>query len=65
LTFPARGLIGVEYLPPERDGEVRALLICDCGTATDLTVAVDGDREAAFTCGGCLTVHWFTIRVTS
>ena len=58
-------LIAVEYLPPERDGEVRALLTCDCGTATDLAVAVDGDCEAAFTCGGCQTSHWFTIKITS
>ena len=62
-----RSLIAAEFLQPERDGEVRVLLSCDCGTATDLTVRLDGPEtpggrsEAAFTCDGCRTVHWFTM----
>lgn len=65
MTAPGRSLVGAEFLPPERDGEVRALLTCDCGTATDLTVVlagtVTGGGEAAFTCDGCGTSHWFTV----
>jgi hypothetical protein len=63
--LPGRSLLGAEYLEPHQDGQVRVLLTCDCGTATDLTVAIDGElngtAEAAFTCDGCHTVHWFTI----
>ena len=64
-STPGRSLIGAEYLQPERDGQVRVLLTCDCGTATDLTVQVEGKiarpQDAAFTCSGCGTSHWFTI----
>lgn len=62
-----RSLVAVEFLEPDRDGQVRALLTCDCGTATDLTVEVQGQftskssAEAAFTCDGCQTPHWFEI----
>ena len=63
-TF-GRSLVGAEYLEPEQDGQVRVLLTCDCGTATDLTVVIEGvlpaSAEAAYTCDGCHTVHWFTI----
>lgn len=62
---PARSLEAVEFLQPERDGEIRALLTCDCGTATDLTVRFegtgDGSGEGVFTCDGCGTTHWFTV----
>jgi hypothetical protein len=62
-----RSPVAVEFLPPERDGDARALLTCDCGTATDLTVRfegpVEGGTDAAFTCEGCATVHWFTVSV--
>lgn len=70
MSTPGRSLIAAEYLPPERDGQVRVLLTCDCGTATDLTVEVEGDfgpggkGEAAVTCEGCHTVHWFTVTAT-
>ncbi len=61
-----RSLVAAEYLQPEQDGQVRVLLSCDCGTPTDLTVAIEGEipgkAEAAFTCDGCQTVHWFEIR---
>jgi hypothetical protein len=62
---PGRSLVSVELLPAENDGDIRALLICDCGTATDLTVRLEGPvaegAEAAFTCDGCGTSHWFTV----
>lgn len=60
-----RSLIGVKPLPPEYEGDVRVLLTCDCGTSTDLTVRLDGPvtrgAEAAYTCDGCGTSHWFTV----
>ena len=63
--MPGRSLIGAEYLIPEHDNAVRVLLTCDCGRSTDLTVIVDCPvhqlGEAAFTCDGCHSVHWFTI----
>ena len=63
-----RAVVGVEWLEPEEDGQVRALITCDCGTATDLTVEIRGEtpgsQQAAFTCGGCQTPHWFTITAT-
>lgn len=62
-----RSIVAVEFLQPDRDGQVRALIACDCGTDTDLTVEVAGcvpGAEAAFTCGGCQTSHWFTLRAT-
>lgn len=66
--LPGRSLIGFEWLPPHEPGQARALLTCDCGTATDLTVQVDGrlpgKAEAAFTCDGCRTTHWFTVTAT-
>lgn len=51
---------------PVKDG---VLLVCECGTETHLvTVRRDATgaliptwREAAFTCEGCGTSHWFTI----
>ena len=65
MTMPGRSLISVDFLTPVNDGDVRVLLTCDCGTATDLTVQVEGPipggAEAAFTCDGCHTAHWFTI----
>jgi hypothetical protein len=63
--FPNRSLEAMEFLPPDQPGEIRALLTCDCGTATDLTVrlegAAGGTGEGAFTCDGCGTTHWFTV----
>lgn len=60
-----RSVVGVEWLQPDRDGQVRALVTCDCGTSTDLTVEIGGEtpggQQAAFTCDGCQTSHWFTI----
>lgn len=65
---PGRSIVAVEFLQPDLDGQVRVLLTCDCGTETDLTVEVRGEipgsQEAAFTCGGCQTSHWFTLRAT-
>jgi hypothetical protein len=63
-----RSVVSVEWLQPDRDGQVRALITCDCGTATDLTVEIRGEilggQEAAFTCSGCQTSHWFEMRAT-
>jgi hypothetical protein len=65
VTTPNHSLAAAEFLPPGRDGEIRVLLTCDCGTPTDLTVRLEGEApasgEAAFTCDGCGTSHWFTI----
>ena len=66
-----RAVVAVEFLQPDRDGQVRALITCDCGTATDLTVEIQGEfgakgiTEAAFTCDGCQTPHWFTMHATA
>jgi hypothetical protein len=60
-----RSLVSVEWLQPERDGDIRVLVTCDCSMATDLTIRIDGPAgagaEAAFTCDGCGTSHWFTV----
>lgn len=63
-TPPPRSIIGVEWVPGEQGGGV--LVGCDCGTTTHLMVDDDmgglaEPREAAFTCGGCQSVHWFTV----
>jgi hypothetical protein len=68
-TSPSgRSLVGAEFLQPEQDGHVRVLLTCDCGTTTDLTVAIEGTlagaAEAAYTCDGCGTSHWFQVTAT-
>jgi hypothetical protein len=70
-----RSIAAVEWLQPDRDDQVRALITCDCGTATDLTVEIrdggeavrsvpSGSAELAFTCNGCGTSHWFTLEAT-
>ena len=63
-----RPVVAVEFLQPDRDGQVRALITCDCGTATDLTVEIRGEvpgsAELAYTCDGCQTSHWFEMRAT-
>ena len=67
---PRRSLVAAEFLQPEEDGQVRVLLTCDCGTETDLTIEADGGvparakAEAAYTCDGCYTTHWFEIFAT-
>lgn len=62
---PRRSIIAGEFLTPDLPGQMRMLLTCDCGTATDLTIEVRGvlptPQEAAFTCGGCQTPYWFTL----
>jgi hypothetical protein len=62
---PARSLVAAGFITPDRDGQVRVLLTCDCGTVTDLTIEVPagGTSEAAYTCE-CGTSHWFTITAT-
>lgn len=61
-TPPPRSIIGVDLAPPELGG---VLVGCDCGTTTHLMVddmaGLTEPREAAFTCGGCQSVHWFTV----
>jgi hypothetical protein len=49
----------IEWVRPT-DGGVDVL--CDCATITELRFDADAaPLESAFTCGGCLTVHWFTV----
>lgn len=62
LDPPARRLVHAEYKPGD-DGTPGALLTCDCGELTWLVVTgtTTDVTEAAFTCAGCLTVHWFHI----
>lgn len=59
---PGRSLVSAEFLTPGRDGQIRVLLTCDCGTPTDLTAEISGTGtgEAAYTCS-CGTSHWFTV----
>ena len=56
---------GIERVRPVPGG---AELLCDCGVATDLMLEIDpgviGTTELAFTCDGCLSVHWFYIRIS-
>ena len=62
---PGRSVEAVEFLEPCQPGEIRALLTCDCGTITDLTVRLEGASigvgEGAVTCDGCGTIFWFTV----
>ena len=58
---PPRSLLYVKPIPPEQGGGLA--IGCDCGTVTQLIIE-DIDRltepqEAAFTCDGCHSVHWF------
>lgn len=58
-----RSVVSVESLPSGSSNEIRVLVTCDCGTRTDLTVAMAGPGsggEGAFTCR-CGTSHWFTV----
>lgn len=63
-----RSLVNVEY------AEGGFLALCDCAISTHVVVAVldehgqeirelakVGKIEAAFTCDGCGTSHWFTM----
>ena len=61
---PARGIVSAEGVP---DGMI---IGCDCGFTTHVVIHIDGGHgpgalaypaEAAFTCGGCQTAHWFTV----
>lgn len=60
---PARSLVSVQPVPPEQGGGV--LIGCDCGTSTHLVVEgvshLTEPTEAAFTCSGCQSAHWFTV----
>jgi hypothetical protein len=61
---PARSIISLKACPDE--GCPALLIGCDCATTTHLIVedadSVPDGAEAAFTCDGCHSVHWFTIR---
>jgi hypothetical protein len=61
--LPRRSLVAAEFITPDRDGQVRVLLTCDCSYVTDLTAEIPsaGSAEAAYTCDGCGTAHWFTV----
>lgn len=60
-SFPRRSIIGVE---PSPDGKGVAVT-CDCATTTVLVFedieSLPEQREAAFTCDGCQTTHWFRV----
>ena len=58
------------YLPPPRSIEwVKPVpngveILCDCATITVLELEIDPaalPSTQAFTCDGCLSVHWFTL----
>jgi hypothetical protein len=63
FTPPPRSIIHVEMVPDEQGGGV--LIGCDCATTTHLIIEdadkLTEDREMAFTCDGCHSVHWFTV----
>ena len=67
LTPPPRSLLYVKPCGGEcGDQGCQAVVIgCDCATTTHLTVEIIGQlataQEAAFTCDGCQSVHWFTM----
>lgn len=60
---PPRSLLYVRPVPAEQGGGVE--IACDCGTITQLIIEDAGQltepREAALTCEGCQSVHWFTV----
>lgn len=58
-AFPRRSIVSLR--PVEGGVEV----LCDCATVTVLTfdAGVSVPLESAFTCDGCLTVHWFELTV--
>jgi hypothetical protein len=67
---PGRSLEYVKPLPPDEDGNAVFETFCDCATTTILHIAIDplppgaqGTAEAAFTCDGCRTSHWFRVTV--
>lgn len=68
FTPPPRSLLYVRACGGEcGDAGCPAVVIgCDCGGVTHLTVEIVGRlataQEAAFTCDGCQSVHWFTMR---
>jgi hypothetical protein len=52
----------------DEDGQPVLMCLCDCATATALTlVGLRPDsgaiHEFAYTCDGCLTSHWHTLAV--
>lgn len=65
MTPPGRSILSLASCDGRcgTDGCPAVEILCDCGTATHLTVEFTGKGkgEAAFTCDGCLTVTWFTV----
>ena len=67
VTLPPRSILYVRPCAGEcGDADCQAVIIgCDCATTTHLTVDIIGQlataQEAAFTCDGCQSVHWFTM----
>lgn len=50
----------------DEDGNPVLLMLCDCGTVTELTVDIERARpgsstQFAYTCDSCLSAHWFTV----
>ena len=55
----------IEWMRLAPEGGIE--ILCDCATITVLQIEgtpSDG-QEIAFTCDGCLTVHWLTARTTT
>jgi hypothetical protein len=52
----------LEFLQPDRDGQVRVLLTCSCGRATDLTAEIGGCP--VYVCAGCGTDYRLEVRAT-
>lgn len=65
-SLPRRSIVSAEFVTPAIPGQIRVLLTCDCSSVTDLTAEAPaaGSQEAAFTCDGCGTAHWFTVTAT-
>lgn len=67
-----RSLVYARAMPPDDDGNAVIETLCDCGVPTELHIeisglgALDGEpgsAEAAWTCDGCGTAHWFAVAV--
>jgi hypothetical protein len=44
-----------------RGGTLRMRYLCDCATITDVCVETPWPLEFAWTCDGCMSVHWVAL----
>ena len=62
---PARRSLELLTVGANAADDIVLLLLCDCGTATELTLEglrpSDARREFAYTCDDCLSTHWLTV----